>query len=372
MIHNKTLRSAALLALVLAFIVVMLGAYTRLSDAGLGCPDWPGCYGRMVLPSGGQELQQAQTQFPQIPIEARKAWTEMVHRYAAGTLAMLIFFIGLTVLYKRYQGQKEPWIIPSLLMLLVVFQAALGMWTVTLKLLPVVVMGHLLGGMLIFAGLARFAMQMSSVPAADLPQWRPWLRLGVLIVFLQIALGGWVSSNYAGIACIGFPTCNGMWLPTLHFAKGFNVFSAVGANYQGGLLDNDARVTIQFIHRIGAVITAVYVLVLALTLLVHKKQYANAFVFASVSEAIQEPVAKDTRLLRCDRKDGVCARNDVLSKAAKLLIILVLVQFALGIINVEFMLPIQVAVAHNGVAALLLATMFSMLHCVSGRKSHAN
>lgn len=341
MIHNKTLRSAALLALLLAFIVVMLGAYTRLSDAGLGCPDWPGCYGRLVLPSGGQELQQAQTQFPQIPIEARKAWTEMVHRYAAGTLAVLIFFIGFTVWYKRYQGQKEPWIIPSLLMLLVVFQAALGMWTVTLKLLPVVVMGHLLGGMLIFAGLARFSMQMSSAPAADLPQWRPWLRLGVLIVFLQIALGGWVSSNYAGIACIGFPTCNGMWLPTLHFAKGFNLFSAVGANYQGGLLDNEARVTIQFIHRVGAVMTAVYVSVLALLILRSRSRLG--------------PTVKDA-----------------FSRAAKLLIILVLIQFALGVINVEFMLPIQVAVAHNGVAALLLATMFSMLHCVSGRKSHAN
>lgn len=333
--QNNSLRWAATIAVFLALFVVMLGAYTRLTDAGLGCPDWPGCYGKLVLPSADLGLQEAQSQFPQIPIESRKAWTEMAHRYAAGSLAMLIFFIGFRVFYKRTQGVKLPWHLPLALFVLVFFQAALGMWTVTLKLLPVVVMGHLLGGMLIFACLARFRLQMSAIKGADLPQWRPWLRLGVIIVFLQIALGGWVSSNYAGISCIGFPMCNGVWLPDLHFAKGFNLFASVGANYQGGLLDNNVRVTIQFIHRVGAVLTAGYVLVLA-TLILLKSNSKN------------------------------------LRTAAMVMAYLVLAQFILGIMNVVYLLPIKVAVIHNGVAALLLATVFSMLHFTRGRNAYVS
>ncbi|WP_454782976.1 COX15/CtaA family protein [Legionella sp. WA2022007384] len=323
--QNKLLRYAVSLAVLLSLLVVMLGAYTRLTDAGLGCPDWPGCYGQMVLPSAKEKLQAAQTQYPQIPIESRKAWTEMVHRYAAGSLALLIFFIGFYVVRKRVQGNNLPWHLPAALIILVFFQAALGMWTVTLKLLPVVVMGHLLGGMLIVACLSRFRLQISAIKGQDLSQWRPWLRLGVLIVFLQIALGGWVSSNYAGISCIGFPMCNGVWLPELHFAQGFNLFSPVGANYQGGLLDHDVRVTIQFIHRLGAIITAAYILVLSLLILLR-----SSFSY--------------------------------LKTAALVLSLLVLVQFTLGILNVIYLLPISVAVAHNGVAALLLATLFSTLH----------
>ncbi|CEG58069.1 COX15/CtaA family protein [Legionella fallonii] len=332
--QNNSIRIAATIAVLLALFVVMLGAYTRLTDAGLGCPDWPGCYGKMVLPSADGALKEAQSTFPQIPIESRKAWTEMAHRYVAGTLGLLIFFIAFSVLRKRLQGHQLPWHLPLALLVLVVFQAALGMWTVTLKLLPVVVMGHLLGGILIFACLSRFRLQMSTLVGQDLPQWRPWLRLGVIIVFLQIALGGWVSSNYAGISCIGFPTCNGVWLPELYFAKGFNLFSPVGANYQGGLLDNDVRVSIQFIHRIGAVITACYVLALCALILVNNN-------------------------------------SKYLTRAAWLLTALVTVQFALGVLNVIYLLPIKIAVAHNGIAALLLAVIFSMLHFTRGGQKHA-
>ncbi len=332
--QNNSIRIAATIAVLLALFVVMLGAYTRLTDAGLGCPDWPGCYGKMVLPSADVALKEAQSKFPQIPIESRKAWTEMAHRYAAGTLGLLIFFIGFSVLSKRLQGYQLPWHLPLALFVLVMFQAALGMWTVTLKLLPVVVMGHLLGGILIFACLSRFRLQMSTVVGQDLPQWRPWLRLGVIIVFLQIALGGWVSSNYAGISCIGFPTCNGVWFPELYFAKGFNLFSPVGANYQGGLLDNEVRISIQFIHRIGAIVTASYVLMLcALILLKNKSKY--------------------------------------LTRAAWLLATLVVIQFVLGVLNVVYLLPIKVAVAHNGIAALLLAVIFSMLHFTRGGQKYA-
>ena len=332
--QNKLLIKTASLAVLLAFVVVMVCAYTRLTDAGLGCPDWPGCYGNIVLPSADVALQKAQLEYPHIPIESHKAWTEMIHRYAAGTLALLIFFMASFVAIKRYQGVKLPVYLPLILALLVVFQALLGMWTVTLKLLPVVVMGHLLGGMLIVACLSRFRLQLSSLAYEDTPLWRPWLRLGVLIVFMQIALGGWVSSNYAGIACIGFPTCNGVWLPDLHWAKGFNLFSAVGLNYQGGLLDRDLRVTIQYIHRLGAMITFLYIGGLAFFILLKSKMH-------------------------------------YLRIGAKFMATLVCVQFLLGILNVIYLLPLNIAVAHNGVAALLLATVFSLLHFTRGESTDA-
>lgn len=332
--QHLSIRIAATIAVLLAFFVVMLGAYTRLTDAGLGCPDWPGCYGQIVLPNEATHLEKAQTTYPDIPIESRKAWTEMAHRYAAGALGLLIFYIGISVFYRRYQGEKLPWHLPLSLMILVIFQAALGMWTVTLKLLPVVVMGHLLGGMLIVACLSRFRLQISSLIGEELPQWRPWVRLALIIVFLQVALGGWVSSNYAGIACIGFPQCNGFWLPDLHLAKAFDFFASIGANYQGGLLDNEVRVTIQFIHRLGALITACYLLLLSGLILVKK--------------------------------------NSKHLKAAALITIgLVIIQFTLGILNVVYLLPIQVAVAHNGIAALLLAQVFCMLHFLRGGQINA-
>lgn len=322
---KKWLSHMITFAVILALLVVMLGAYTRLTNAGLGCPDWPGCYGQMVLPKGGTALQSAQQQFPLIPLETGKAWTEMIHRYAAGTLALLIFIIG-AGLIRRGSSQIK---LPVILIVLVFFQSMLGMWTVTLKLLPIVVMAHLIGGMLIFAGLCQLRLRVSSVRPVLLPTLRPWVLIGVLLVILQIALGGWVSSNYAGIACIGFPRCNGQWLPALDFSQGFHLFSTPGLNYQGGLLDNEARVTIQFIHRIGAVLTASYTLILALVLMKKPK-----------------PINR-------------------LAAAALLLIIL---QFMLGILNVVFLLPLWTSVAHNGVAGLLLATWMSLLYLTQGRE----
>lgn len=331
----KFLRFVVTVAMLLAIFVVMLGAYTRLTDAGLGCPDWPGCYGHMVLPTAKNKLSEVQNQYPHTLIESRKAWTEMAHRYAAGTLALLIVIIGVSALYwKVIKKRRFPWVLPLLLMILVVFQAALGMWTVTLKLLPVVVMGHLLGGVLIFASLCYYRLQLSGIKSQRLSTWHGWVMLGVVLIFCQIALGGWVSSNYAGIACIGFPQCNGQWLPALHFSQGFNLFSPVGANYQGGVLDNEVRVTIQWIHRLGAVIVAGYLLLLALFMITNVK-------------------TKNIRRL------------------GALVILLVLSQFTLGILNVVYLLPLWVAVLHNGVAALLFATILALYYVSKGEKPYA-
>ncbi|MDP3560598.1 MAG: COX15/CtaA family protein [Legionellaceae bacterium] len=320
----KVIRFVTTIAVVLAFFVVMLGAFTRLTDAGLGCPDWPGCYGRLVLPSGSQALAQAQQEYPYTPIESRKAWTEMAHRYAAGTLVLLVMIIVI----EAFRQRTIPRLIPIVLILLIGFQAALGMWTVTLKLLPIVVMGHLLGGMLIFASLCYFRWQVSNVKQANLSGWRFWIHLGLIIVFCQIALGGWVSANYAGVACIGFPQCNGQWLPKLDFSTGFQLFSSVGANYQGGLLDNDSRITIHMIHRLGAVVTLVYLLSLT----------------SLITWRIAIPSIRNVGLI---------------------VMMLVCLQFGLGIANVIYLLPLKVAVAHNGVAALLFASLLSLRYLVA-------
>ena len=303
----RKLRLVTSFAVFLALCVVMLGAYTRLTDAGLGCPDWPGCYGKMNLPA------------------ARDALTEMVHRYLAGTLGCLL--LVLLICARQY---KLPWVIMGL----VFFQAALGMWTVTLKLLPIVVMGHLLGGITIFTLLFYFRTELSEAVPLDLTRWHKATLLGVLIVFLQIALGGWVSSNYAGVACLGFPQCNAAWVPTLQWMPAFDVLSPIGANYQGGLLDSEARVTIQFIHRVGALVTAGYGLGLSLLMM------------------IRIPIWR-------------------VRMTAMVVFTLIIIQLTLGILNVVYLLPLPVAVAHNGVAALLLASMAGLSYWVSGRKQNA-
>lgn len=325
----KLLRFVTTFALILALLVVMLGAYTRLTDAGLGCPDWPGCYGHLVLPGKQSDLQNAQRNYPLSMLETRKAWTEMAHRYIAGLLGLCIFFIAGFVLWFCKQGVAVPRLLPLSLIILVIFQAVLGMWTVTLKLLPIVVMGHLLGGIIIFTCLSCFRLQLSRASPGYLPVWRFWLILGLIIVLAQIALGGWVSANYAGIACIGFPTCNGQWFPKLNLSQAFDLFSSTGLNYQGGLLAPDVRMTIQYIHRIGALLTATYVIVLALTVL---KKLAD------------KP----------------------LRRLALMAILLVSTQFIFGVLNVIYLLPLGIAVAHNGIAALLLATLAMMVWLTRG------
>lgn len=304
-----SLRWAAAIGVALAFTVVVLGAYTRLMDAGLGCPDWPGCYGFMAVP-GPAEAATAQARFPHAPIEAHKAWPEMVHRYFAGSLGLLILAIAVVALRNRTAG--TPVRLPIALVLLVVLQAAFGMWTVTLKLWPQVVTTHLLGG---FATLTLlWLLWLRSHEAGPLDTTlRPHAAIALLATVVQVVLGGWTSSNYAALACPDFPTCQGQWWPAMDFSAGFNVFQHLGPNYLGGLLDSGARAAIHVTHRLGALLVFVTVGTLAL------------------------------RLLRAGA-----------GRLGVVLLALLLIQIGLGIANVEFTLPLPVATAHNATAALLL------------------
>lgn len=296
-------------ATVFALIVVMLGAYTRLSDAGLGCPDWPGCYGQMIVPEGEG-------------IEQGKAWKEMIHRYVAGTLGLMIlgFFL--------YSWRKNSTLYPcrgltTTLVLAVVFQALLGMWTVTLLLHPTIVMGHLLGGMTIISLLWLLYLRVDPVMNLIPRSRRLQLALvtGLILLIVQIALGGWTSANYAAMACTDFPTCRESWWPALDFSQAFSFIPSFDKNYEGGWLAHPARLTIHFMHRVMALVVFVYLSGLTLWLI------------------------RNQPLLRMQ---------------AALTLLLLLVQISLGISNIIFALPLSVATAHNGVAALLLLAVVTL------------
>ncbi|MBU2427356.1 MAG: COX15/CtaA family protein [Gammaproteobacteria bacterium] len=322
----KLLRSLASVAIVLAMLVIVLGAYTRLTDAGLGCPDWPGCYGFLKVPQHEVHVAVAEARFPERPLEAHKAWNEMVHRYFAGSLGLLIaaiFFIS-------WRQQRKIKLLPTVLVCLVVFQAALGMWTVTLNLFPLVVMGHLLGGFSLLTLLMIYRWQLTSPqhkPSSTLPAQNGLARLGWLVVVIllgQIALGGWTSANYAAMACVELPVCQAGWSEQLRFGEAFDLHLGHD-NYEYGVMSQQARQTIHIAHRFGALLTLLAV---------------GGFII---------------RLLQSSAQTGM-SRLPVVAGA------LLLLQFCLGIINVWWQLPLVNAVAHNFVAANLL--MVLTLICV--------
>lgn len=325
----------ALAALALGLVVVILGAYTRLVHAGLGCPDWPGCYGFLSVPRSDTALELAQLRFPEAPVESFKAWAEMIHRYAAGLLGLTI--LGLALLALKQRGRDDyPLKLPLGLLALVICQALFGMWTVTLKLWPQVVTAHLLGGFATLSLLFLLSLRLSGRFPADvgLTALRPLARATLLVVICQIALGGWVSSNYAAVACVDLPTCHGEWWPDMDFAAGFNIFQEIGPNYLGGMLYGEGRTAIHFTHRIGAVVTLLITLLLA------------------------------WRLYRAG-----------LTATAVGLTLVLLTQVGLGITNVLAHLPLAVAVAHNAVGALLLLSLVLVNYRVrpaSIKVSHRN
>jgi cytochrome c oxidase assembly protein subunit 15 len=322
----------ALLASALALVVVVLGAFVRLSDAGLGCPDWPGCYGHLDVPKTQQEVQLANTAYPDRPVEAAKAWKEMIHRYFAGTLGLLVFIMAILAVRNRGAENQQVYI-PVFLVGLIIFQALLGMWTVTIKLNPTIVMSHLMGGLATLSLLWWVSLRQGGLFVQRLPDTDHYSRLrrmaliGLLIVILQIMVGGWTSANYAALHCPDFPTCQGQWIPSLDFNEAFTLWHGTDQNFEGGIMDNDARVTIHFVHRVMALVTFVYLGALALSLLFNQRY-------------------------RPLRKFGVA------------LSVVLLAQVALGISNVLLALPLLVAVGHNAGAALLLLTMVTLNHVI--------
>ena len=327
------LRTWVLLGLCLVVVVVVLGAFTRLVDAGLGCPDWPGCYGHLLWPNDAEEISAAEAVYPDTPVDLDKTWPEMVHRYFAGSLLLLV--AGLTILswrkpehadMREHAAMREyadMRVLCTSLLALIICQAAFGAWTVTLKLWPQVVTAHLLGGFATFSLLWLIYQKLGGAVALRLhsgeqKRLRTHARAALALVIAQIALGGWVSSNYAALACADFPTCYGSYWPDMDFAHGFDLFQGVGPNYLGGLLGNEGRVAIHWTHRLGAVLVLLVVGALIVRMWAGQRLVAT------------------------------------------LLTLLLAVQVSLGVLNVVWSLPLAVATAHNAFGALLLLALVTV------------
>lgn len=364
----------AWLAVALTLCVVVFGAFVRLSDAGLSCPDWPTCYGRAAWPQAASEVSDHAASAVR-PFETHKAWREQLHRHLAATLGLLVLLLAILAARKRRHGiaqiaiasllvavaiplyMRGEHVAASLLALagevilllaalrwsnsdlsrvgaltlaVIIFQALLGMWTVTWLLKPIVVMGHLLGGLTTFSLLAWMAWRSIDRPiiVIEALALKRWVVAGIVLLGVQIALGGWVSANYAALSCgagswsaDNFPKCVGQWWPPHDFREGFVLWRGVGVDYEGGVLDGASRIAIQLAHRIVAVVLALYLLVFA------------------------------ARLLRTPGMRGWSTA----------LAVLVAAQVSLGILNVKLALPLHVAVAHNAGAALLLFVLVSLL-----------
>ncbi|ELR64039.1 Heme A synthase, cytochrome oxidase biogenesis protein Cox15-CtaA [Photobacterium marinum] len=315
-------KSLVCLTFLFSLCVIALGAYTRLTEAGLGCPDWPGCYGFAGVPQAQSQLQQAEAAFPDHPVEPEKAWNEMVHRYFAGTLGLLILAINVIAWRRR----NTPRLLPALLLGTVIFQAVLGMWTVTMALMPVVVMGHLLGGFTTAALLLLLALRIhrreASVTSSVRPSFAPggkWLSVlaavALLVTVGQVALGGWTAANYAAVVCTQLPVCEVDWVGQFD-ATAFNLIQPEHDSYQYGVLDYSQRVSIHVTHRLGAAVTTLVLLVL-------------------IWQLLQSGM----------RRSGIAVGS------------VLLFQLGLGITNVVASLPLMVAVGHNLGGVLLLLTL---------------
>ena len=332
---NNLLLNFLRLGCLLALTVIILGAYVRLSDAGLGCPDWPGCYGKLIVPEGSSsQVEEMSKAYPERPFEKDKAWKEMLHRYLAGTLGFLILTLTFLAWSKKQFSNFR--LFSSILLVLVIFQGVLGMWTVTLLLKPIIVMLHLLGGLtilsLLYWKLLREQSKNGVFVSIDNIKLRPVVIMSLVVLFCQISLGGWTSSNYAALACPDFPTCQGKWWPKMDFYEGFILWRGLGIDYEGGTLDSAARTAIHMSHRIGAIITTIVIVYVGL---------CNVF-----------------------------SNSKYLKLTGIAMLVLLITQILLGIANVKFNLPLPIAVAHNGVAALLLLSLVTLLHHCIGDKNN--
>ena len=323
---SRTLRLLSYFLPLLALVVIVLGAFVRLSDAGLGCPDWPGCYGRLTVPSGVADIHLQHPDWYSRPLEPGKAWREMIHRYLASALGLGIVILAAACTRSRLRRAVGASAVVFLLVPLVMFQGLLGMWTVTLLLKPLVVSAHLLGGLATLGLLWWNLLRVRGEPALAVTDGGlyPMARVAVGVLVLQIFLGGWTSANYAALACTDFPTCQGSWWPRTDFRQAYVLWRGLGINYEFGVLDTPARTAIHVGHRFGALVATLTVGITALL-------------------AWRSGQPRLRRLASC------------------ILAALVL-QVCLGITNVLAGLPLPVAVAHNGVAALLLLSLITLVH----------
>ena len=314
------IKNLSLFGICMAFVVIALGAWTRLVDAGLGCPDWPGCYGFVVFPINEAEIAIAESRYPTFPYDINKAIPEVVHRYFAAALGLLAIFLVYLSFRKTNDKSIQGW--SCFLLIFICLQGTFGYLTVSLKLLPIIVTIHLFGGfttLLLLYFIYLKSRNFEIFNQINISNLKVISGIALAVLVFQIFLGVWTSTNYASLACADFPTCQGSYLPEMDFKNGFNLNQEVGPNYLYGLLDNPARVAIHYSHRISALLVTFIFLIL-----MSRLWFSEAAPLAST------------------------------------LGILLLTQITLGIINVVYVLPLYVAIAHNLVAACLLLATFTV------------
>lgn len=312
--------------------LIMFGSFTRLTDSGLGCPDWPGCYGTSNPFHARDDIHAAQAAMPSGPVTWMKAWIEMTHRYFALALGVLIITLVVLAWVKRKELKQSPWYATAVLALVCV-QGAFGAWTVTLKLQPAIVVTHLLLGMSLLAALIWLGCKNDAPRAVDErgASLRMAAAIGLVLLVVQIALGGWVSTNYAVLACTDFPLCNGQWVPPMDFAHGFTFWRQLGKTAGGDFISHDALVAIHWTHRVFAVVVLSYLAWLS---------------------------------ARARRIGG-------LGRVATVLLVVLAVQLATGLSNIVLGWPLLAAVAHNGGAAVLLLLMVRLHYLIGLAQARA-
>lgn len=323
-----TKKGVAGFTILLALCVIVFGAYVRLTDAGLGCPDWPGCYGFVTVPQTAEDYLSVEENFPGEIVDEGKAWREMIHRYIASLLGFLILLMFLKDFFsfRKDEGSLKDLKLSGALLALVIFQGMLGMWTVTLKVHPLVVTAHLIGGLTTLSLLFFYyrSIETDSEKFVSAPNV---LFVGLSILILQIILGGWTSTNYAALGCPDLPLCYGeVWPSNMDFEEGFLKWQEVGVNYEGGQLSPSGRTAIHFVHRLGAIVALIALGLIGLRYLKHTS----------------------------DRVRG----------ASILMLIALSAQLAIGILMVWFGIPLFLATAHNAFAALLLLSFINLLYTV--------
>ncbi len=323
--------------LVLVFTIITFGAYVRLSDAGLGCPDWPGCYGILLgVPETASEISEAEQLFKGSQVDIGKAWKEMIHRYLAGIFGLVILAFVYIIYRYDYKNLKKISMFTGLLVLL---QAFLGLLTVSEQLQPLIVSHHLVGGLSIFSLIWLIFIKHKSYIFSNhvflninldfkyFKYARNIVYVSLLFLVIQIILGGWTSTNYAALACVDFPKCNTQWWPKMDFTSGFSV-DFTDQNYEFGVLDSYSRVAIHFTHRVWALVT--------FCVLVFSLIYVNRLI-----------------------------KNDFIKYLSITIFLLLIAQIALGIMNVVYSLPIEIAVAHTGNASLLLISLITLAYVLN-------